>query len=713
MENSDSSDDEHDVGRKASRSKFGAPDIYPTTSTSRRSVAQSSHSHSHSRRSSAPLPQPSMASPEKGSRQSHSIAPKPSRRSLGTPRSQQQQQPPSRRAAETPRRSLSGRHERRSSHDRYEYDTHPTHHRDYHYHSSRSTTKGSPALGPSLDEEDPEQKKIRWEAPTTHSYQLTEQPRLLEERFMNVLDAMPNMVCSQGLIEKPLTGGANLVWSLIDANRRTGKDESNKETGTGDSNSQGQSSDSGDDSIFEDGPSVVEISTHPPVFSESITASESLLNSESSDEERNDNDGGHSSASYSLLNDPNNPPADSSQISQILDDLSGMESERKVVEYDNAPRTLPAKDQEPIVVNNSNNLPPVKIYSTSMPFEMKKEKQCLLSIGKFQDRHKGRSNAASARKQYEMNKKEELAHKKRLKDHPNVPPIPDISVGESHEVSTMSASEDSFMYHSKGKQTRHDHRNQKQERATNPVDAIPENQGLPVEAANPKILFDNSFQDETRSCMPSLLQRKRRGADGGTASSSSRSMGLRLLSRSGDANTTSEKEDEDKDEEASPYVYEYEAGVNTYVAYFETTKSKEVRAALQVIEHPNPPLLPFGSNEVVVKIEVSRCFYLASQVYVVIKSWSTTNRYLPDTFFPSFQLTNCRHRLFRNQIAPFGVENGGVEHLAFPESLELRLLEESTKFTRQDGMACKRVTKSCPWFVLVPILAMCAYLEIV
>ena len=140
--------------------------------------------------------------------------------------------------------------------------------------------------------------------------------------------------------------------------------------------------------------------------------------------------------------------------------------------------------------------------------------------------------------------------------------------------------------------------------------SIPENTGLPVEAAvaaNTTLLFDSSFQDETRSCMPNLLQRSKRRGDTVTASSSSRSLGLRLLSRSGDANTTVEKENENKKEkeEASPYVYEYESGANTYVAYFEASKSREIRSTLQVIEHPNPPLLPFGSNEVVVKIEVN------------------------------------------------------------------------------------------------------------
>ena len=688
MDNSDSSDDDL---------HFRTPDIFPvTTSTSR---AQPSHSHSNSRRSSAPLPQPFRSSPRKANSSHHrnystshsnSLMTKPSRRSLGTPRSQP--------ARSNDRRSSHDHyHENRSHHSSHPYSSHLRHH---HHHHDNDYRHHSSALGPSLDEEDPEKRKIRWEEPTTHNYQLTEQPRLLEERFMNVMDAMPNMVCSAAnLVEKPPThnntpsaastamgGAAKMVWSLMEANRMTGhgSDTGNKEeTEASDDN---HSTDSGEeeDSIFQDGPSVVEISAHQPALSESITASESLLSSEASG--IGGGHGGHSSASYSLINDPNNPPADSSQI---LDDLSGMESELdKVMEHDTGPlRPLPPKQehqherqqqqqqqkQKPIVVNHDNR-PPVKIYNTSMPFEMATmEKSCLLSMSRFQDMQKTRTNAVTAKNQYEMNKKAELAHKKRLKDHPNVPPIPDISIGESHEISTISASEDSNMYrHSnRAKQQqqqqqqqmmlmRNEHRNQHH----NPVGSIPENAGLPVEAAvatkNTMLLFDNSFQDETRSCMPNLLQRNKRRGDMATASSSSRSMGLRLLSRSGDANTTAEKENESKkeEEEASPYVYEYESGANTYVAYFEASKSREICSTLQVIEHPNPPLLPFGSNEIVVKIEVNS---FSCGVLLHVEISMCTHRSFCFLASLSF-LNDCRHPPSHNRIVPSDEENGGEEH---------------------------------------------------
>jgi hypothetical protein len=476
---------------------------------------------------------------------------------------------------------------------------------------SRSISHISPDPRPSLDEEDSEQKKIRWETPTTHRYQLAEQPRLLEERFLNVLDSVQsNMVCSQNF-NKPMIGTS--VWNLLESNRTASQfpaASSNEGTGTNDSNSQGPSSEdenSGDEeSILEDGPSVVEISTNPPVFSESITASESLLSTSQDSEDENDRSDGparrHGVGKKHNRNKSRDVvPADSSQI---LDDLSGMESERKIVEYDNAPHKM--GQEQPIVVNNQDR-PPVKIYSTSMPFESSKEKKCIVSMGKLQDIHKARSDAVAARKLYEANKRDHDALRKKLKDSPHIPPIPDISVGESNEVSTMSASEDSYMYQRKS--IRNLYGRNSQDRAAVPVGVIPENKGLHVES-NAKLLFDDSFQDETRSCIPILLQRKRRGADA-TTSSSSKSLGLRLLSRSGDANTTSEKENDTE----SPYIYEYDSGVNTYVAYFETSKN-DMRSALQVIEHPNPPLLPFGSNEVVVKIDVRLlCFSAAAATH--------------------------------------------------------------------------------------------------
>jgi len=474
---------------------------------------------------------------------------------------------------------------------------HQSHHSSIR-HSSPPSKNVSPGLGPSIDEEDSEQKRIRWETPTTHRYQLAEQPRLLEEKFLNVLDSMPTMVCSHQGFDKPLMAGGNMMWNLLEGgNQRRGQGESGggssmKKSGAVDDNSNSQShfSDDSVDSVFEDGPSVVHISSNLPVFSESITASESLLSGSDSDEEF---DGSEYVHRRHHSKHESNPPADTSQI---LDDLSGMESERsreqRDVEYDNAPMRVNNSNyisgdgragQEKIVVANHNNRPPVKIYSTSMPFEAEKEKKCLVSVGKLHEMHKARSAASTARNQ---------------RDDPNKinPPIPDISVGASNEISTMSASEDSYMYQSKIKQ----YRNYKKERTMGlPVGSIPENKGLRIES-NAKILFDSSFRDETRSCIPTRLQRKRRGVDGATASSSSKSLGLRFMSKSGDANTTSEKEND----EDSPYIYEYDTGMNTYVAYFETSTGKETRQALQVIEHPNPPMLPFGSNEVVVKIEV-------------------------------------------------------------------------------------------------------------
>ena len=282
MENSDTSDDEHHTGRRrhrsTSRSRSRGNHSFQDGYSSRRS----SFGHSSSRRSSAPLPQPS-ASPEKMSR---SISQQPSRRSLGTPKSSSQQ--PSRRTSETPRRSRSATQN---------HQQHQHHQANRRFSSPRIE---STALGPSLDEEDSEQKKIRWETPTTHRYQLADQPRLLEEKFLNVLDSMQsNMVCSHQNFEKPL-------WNLLEPSHQNGGQDSRSSkvgNGTADSTSQdgdGQSSDdSVDDSIFEDGPSVVHVSSHLPVFSESITASESLLSGDSrdSDEENERRHNHHSSSS--------------------------------------------------------------------------------------------------------------------------------------------------------------------------------------------------------------------------------------------------------------------------------------------------------------------------------------------------------------------------------------------------------------------------------
>ena len=435
---------------------------------------------------------------------------------------------------------------------------------------------------------------------------------------MNVMDALPNMMCSPNVpptkkspsaVNNVMGGASSMMWSIIEANRMAGQGSQVGTKEISGSTGDNDSIDSSDDSILEDGPSVVEVSPHPPVFSsESITASESLLSSEMSG--IGGPGGGQSYASYSQINDPNNPPADSSQI---LDDLSGMESERdKVAEQAHSqlrPLTNKQQQQQQSIVVKQQNLPPVKIYNTSMPVEM--EKQCLLSMNTVQNLQKSRTTSVTAKSQHKKNK---MAHKKYLKNHPNVPPIPDISIGESHEISTMSASEDSNMFHrsnrSKQRKQQMMMRNENRNNHHSHANSIPENARLPAEAAaigaNTMVLFDSSFQDETRSCMPTLLQRSKRKGDVATASSSSRSIGMRLFSRSGDANTATEKENnqEKEDEEPSPYLYEYESGANTYVAYFEASKSREIRSTLQMIEHPNPPLLPYGSNEVVVKIEV-------------------------------------------------------------------------------------------------------------
>lgn len=616
MENSDTDDENHDrrnqqqqqqhqhssgrkkQGLRAAKNReythISCPKAGGTGATGT-SAASLSKRNSSSRRSSAPLPQ--HASHAKSPRRATEKQPA-NRRMVERSHSDKvrgHQQGPSRTGSRQPPVPSSSPRPRSA----------------YHLPSVRSS---SPRL--SLDEADSEHKKIRWETPTTHRYQLAEQPRLLEEKFLNVLDSA-NMICSPSF-DKPMLGGS--VWNLLEANKNFVQfSERNRNAGTetNDSNSQGQSSDddSAEESVFEDGPSVVEITANPPVFSESITASESLLSTSQDSEDENDYgriDGSnrrHTATKKQIRNESrDNPGAAPADSSQILDDLSGMESERKIIEYDNAPHKL--GHEQPIVVSNDDR-PPVKIYSTSMPFEPTKEKQCILSMGKLQDMHKARSDSVAAKKQYEANRREHEALRRKLKESPHIPPIPDISVGVSNEVSTMSASEDSYMYQRKSKRSLY---GRNQDRVTTQVGVIPENRGLHIEYNNTKLLFDDSFQDETRSCIPIRLQRKKRGADGATASSSSKSLGLRLLSRSGDANTTSEKEN-DTD---SPYNYEYDSGVNTYVAYFEISK-RDMRSTLQVIEHPNPPLLPFGSNEVVVKIDVSSFLY-RTKLLLVTKS---------------------------------------------------------------------------------------------
>ena len=464
---------------------------------------------------------------------------------------------------------------------------------------------------------------------------------------MNALEAIPS--CSANLIEKPLVGGASLVWNLMESaqnatkdaikNNRSGSLSHNHGTSPEKSSSDVDESESGEDSLLED--TVVEISQHPPVLSSSITASESIWSPSLSP--RDYIEGQRSSGSYqsglNSHNDSNNPPADSSRI---LDDLSGMESERKSQtrqevkekkeQYDSSKVVSATQRQKkaPEAANNNNDLgkntgPTAMVYHAGMmPYEMQKNKQCLFNPTKL-----GSSMTKSRR-----NQEEERAHKKHLKDHPNQPPVQDIHVNPSHDqVSTMSASQDSFMYQSKregGKlsyakinneshsnhHNNYDYKQQLRQHQTRqgmtPISGtIPENRGITGQAIHPDkstVLFDSSFQDETRSCMPNLLQLKRRGADGTAASSSSRSIPVRLWSRSGDKTGASEKENDrnDDNEALNPFVYEYETGVNTYVAYFETTsKSPGVpQPVMQVIEHPNPPLLPFGSDEVVVKIEV-------------------------------------------------------------------------------------------------------------
>jgi hypothetical protein len=470
-----------------------------------------------------------------------------------------------------------------------------------------SQASSGPSSVPSLDEEeDSEHKRIRWETPTTHRYQLADKPRLLEEKFLNVLDSVQsNMVCSQHF-ERPLLNGN--VWNLLDPNRNGAHDSGGSSkvgSRTYDSNSQDPYSDdvSADESIFEDGPSVVEITDHPPIVSDSMTASESLLsNSHDSDEEnRDDRSNSRNNRHYSRYTDepPNasqNPPAD---CSQILDDLSGMESERhsekrEGIEYDNSPHKFKG---DVVALLSHDARPPAKIYNTSgpLPCEDDKEKSCILSIGKLQGMQKTRVTPKKNHVTVQLGK---LALRRKSKGSTLGLPITDICIGDSNEISTMSASEDSYTYQSRNKSIDLLARPNNQQRTTLLHTRItPAHRGLRL-ASNSSLLFD--VEAETKSCIPNLLQRKRIG-DTATTSNSSKSLGLRLLSKSGDAPTSSEK----NIEATTRYIYEYDSGVNTYVAYFDVGKPNESRAALQVIEHPNPPLLPFGSSEVVVKIEVS------------------------------------------------------------------------------------------------------------
>lgn len=590
MENSDTDEDERAYrgsGRKQkSKSRTpknrhsygGGPSLSMHYHGSSKGPSRKSTSHSSNhRRSSAPMPQPSSSGWKSG--QPHH------------PYDEYEYEYKRSSSAMTPRRSKSEKGTSRRT---------PVAHS-----TPRNMLRSSnPSRQPGgVDDESDEQKRIRWEQPKTHHYQLTGQPRLLEEKFLNVIESVQtNMTCSQDY-QNSFNAG-NLVWSLLESNQTSRNNSMNHRT---DSNSQAQSTEDGsiEDSLFEDGPSVVEISDTPPVFSESITASESLLSS--SQDYDDENDGKSDERPYprhshhrGYRDSKGHLPADSSQI---LDDLSGMESERRSsgtdsdkvprrktqsIEFDNDPN----RNQEPIsVVNKDSGAPAVKIYSTSLPFEMTKEKKCPVGMQALQDIQKARSDKAAE-------KKEHKAFRQKLKDNPHIPPIPDINVGCSHEVSTISASEGS--YNSRKQSMHPDYRNFKQDKTGILMGGIPENKGLKVEPHS-TLLFDNSFQDETKSCIPISFQRKKRSNDGATASFSSKSLGMRLLSRSGEANTTSEKENEAE----SPYIYEYETGVNTYVAYYEVSTAKETRPDLQVIEHPNPPLLPFGSNEVVVRIEVS------------------------------------------------------------------------------------------------------------
>ncbi|CAB9509613.1 quinone oxidoreductase [Seminavis robusta] len=593
MENSDISEDERPSSRRSHRGSSSRGHALSAPATSPAAVSTSSSRFSSARRSpglalssgrlSAGPPSPDRYV-ERESPERQSV-----KKSLGTPRSYHR-------------------------HHHHQLEKSSSKHATQQVSSRNASPSPDSSQGPSFDEEDDsEHKRIRWDKPTTHRYQLSdkEKPRLLEEKLLNVLDSVQsNMICSQNFERPVLTGS---VWSLLDPNK-TDPNNGKVESETNDSTSQeNYSDDQSDDSVFEDGPSVVEITSHPPIFSESITASESILSTSHDSEDENDNrtnSGPNTSSRHSYddkARDDPPPPADSSQI---LDDLSGMESERKPkkekrgVEYDNVPQQSNARVTASSVENH-NDIPPGKIYSTSAPFDtgLEKEKTCILSMGKLQGMNKSQADVLPTRKTAVSNHMERLSLRKKMKGLPNAPPIADISVGDSNEISTMSASEDSYTYHSKNKANP---RNVARSNNLGPLPTLPPGahpgvKGLHMESPGNLMFNIDSVQDETKSCIPFRLPRKGRGADAATASASSRSLGLRLLSRSGDAHTTSEKEND----VANPYVYEYESGVNTYVAYFEVSKPKDTRLALQVIEHPNPPLLPFGSNEVVVKIEAS------------------------------------------------------------------------------------------------------------
>lgn len=601
MENSDTEDDEPYKRRQTNNSKaprnhsYGSPSLLGMPhgsnivsgvhSSSRRSPHHSSH-----RRSSAPMPQHSSdprysdydfrpATPSRSLKRS--VSEKASRRVLSERSSPRKHVPRT-----TPRNNHSG----------------------------------------SLGDDEDSAKKIRWDQPTTHRYQLAEQPRLLEEKILNVLDSVQtNMGCSQDY-QKSFTGASNLVWSLLETNQKS-RDISLTQRHDGSSQAQSTEEGSEEDSIFEDGPSVVEISGTPPVFSESITASESLLSGSTPEyDDENDEKSDvyrHSTQSLNKYHPDDyhrkrhgDLPADSSQI---LDELSGMESERRssqsnsdkaqrnskktAIEYDNAPNSYLEPES---AANKEDVKPAVKLYSTALPFEITKEKKCPVGIHALQDIKKARNDKTSEKKRSDSLKKMHKALRRKLKENPHIPPVPDIQVGASQEVSTITASEGSYHHKSygtgKGYPGYTGSHNFKLDKSSPSMGEIPENRGLKIESHHSKIIFDNSFQDETKSCIPISFQRKKRGTDGATASFSSKSLGMRLLSRSGDANTTSEKENN----EESQYIYEYESGINTYVAYFEPSQPRETKPPLQLIEHPNPPLLPFGSNEVVVKIEVNR-----------------------------------------------------------------------------------------------------------
>lgn len=455
---------------------------------------------------------------------------------------------------------------------------------------------------------DTEQKKVRWERPTMHRYnnndkdgsgkltRNTTTPITEQKFFNNALETFQSkMMCAAG--QDP-TAGTKSVWSTLfestTNNHNNNNNQQIKSTETGSSSqdhsgSSNSNSNTGtqstnatleDESRFKDGPSVIEIG-HAPTMSESITVSESMFTSsrefdEDEDEMSEDESNGvivrrnrHSSKYRDFVRGDSvhhhHHPAHHHHP------LIGGEDSR-VKSHSQEKYSVPAEHSDMIHAHPDPS-------ESERPVTKKEKIHRSGNPKKNQKSSKSDISQSMTRRSSQLIKKKYNALKSKMKDSKDTsssknPPIEAIHVeADSNTVSVLSG-----IGGREYKMSSIGNIEKKEDR-----------------------MCDNTIEEDKRSGTHSRLDRHPQ-IKGVTPSFSSMSLGLKFKNRtSNDSHALPEKENIT----ISPYEYEYNSGVNTYVAYFETcSTTDETKQALQLIEHPNPPLLPFDSNEVVVKIEV-------------------------------------------------------------------------------------------------------------